>query len=50
MYEKVWEGAASGLDGTEWDLTLEFDESTGLFQVSVSVDGEPLTAMSAPTR
>lgn len=42
MYEKVWEGAAPGLDGTEWDLTLEFDESTGLFQVSGSVDGEPL--------
>ncbi|WP_195233463.1 hypothetical protein [Collinsella aerofaciens] len=42
MYEKVWEGAAPGLDGTEWDLTFEFDESTGLFQVSGSVDGEPL--------
>lgn len=42
MYEKVWEGAAPGLNGTEWDLTLEFDESTGLFQVSGSVDGEPL--------
>ena len=42
MYEKVWEGAAPGLDGTEWDLTLEFDESTGMFQVSGSVDGEPL--------
>lgn len=42
MYEKVWEGAAPGLDGTEWDRTLEFDESTGLFQVSGSVDGEPL--------
>lgn len=42
MYEKVWEDAAPGLDGTEWDLTLEFDESTGLFQVSGSVDGEPL--------
>lgn len=42
MYEKVWEGAAPGPDGTEWDLTLEFDESTGLFQVSGSVDGVPL--------
>ena len=42
MYEKVWAGAAPGLDGTEWDLTLEFDESTGMFQVSGSVDGEPL--------
>lgn len=41
MYEKVWEGAAPGLDGTEWDLTLDFDQDTGLFQVGGAMDGEP---------
>lgn len=40
MYEKVWEGAAPGLDGTEWDLTLEFDESTGLFRCTGALNGE----------
>lgn len=40
MYEKVWEGAAPGLDGTERDLTLEFDESTGLFRCTGALNGE----------
>ena len=40
MYERVWEGAAPGLDGTEWDLTLDFNEDTGLFRVCGALDGE----------
>lgn len=40
MYEKVWEGAAPGLDGTEWDLALDFDQETGLFRCSGALNGE----------
>lgn len=40
MYERVWEGAAPGPDGTEWDLTLDFNEDTGLFRVCGALDGE----------
>ena len=39
MYEKVWEGTAPGLDGTEWDLSLDFNQETGLFRCSGSVGG-----------
>ena len=41
MYERVWEGTEWGLDGAEWDLTLDFDQDTGLFQVGGAMDGEP---------
>lgn len=41
MYERVWEGTERGLDGAEWDLTLDFDQDTGLFQVGGAMDGEP---------
>lgn len=40
MYERVWEGTERGLDGTEWKLTLDFDQDTGLFQVGGAMDGE----------
>lgn len=40
MYERVWEGTERGLDGTEWNLTLDFDQDTGLFQVGGAMDGE----------
>ena len=40
MYERVWEGAAPGPDGIEWDLTLDFDQDTGLFRVCGALDGE----------
>ena len=40
MYERVWEGTERGLDGTEWNLTLDFDMDTGLFQVGGAMDGE----------
>lgn len=40
MYERVWEGAAPGPNGSEWDLTLDFNEDTGLFRVCGALDGE----------
>lgn len=39
MYERVWEGTAPGLDGAEWDLSLDFNQETGLFRCSGSVGG-----------
>ena len=50
MYERIWEGAAPGPDGTEWDLTLDFNEDTGLFRVCGALDGEAPGSTSAPTR
>lgn len=38
MYERVWEGTERGLDGAEWDLTLDFDQDTGLFQVGGALE------------
>lgn len=40
MYERFWEGTERGLDGAEWDLTLDFDQDTGLFQVGGALNGE----------
>ena len=42
MYERVWEGKAPGLDGAEWDLSLDFNQETGLFRCSGALNGKTI--------
>lgn len=39
MYERVWSGAKYGYDETQWELALDFDQESGLFRCSGSVNG-----------
>lgn len=42
MYERAWEGKAPGLDGAEWDLSLDFNQETGLFRCSGALNGKTI--------
>ena len=42
MYERVWEGKAPGLDRAEWDLSLDFNQETGLFRCSGALNGKTI--------
>ena len=42
MYERVWSGTKYGYDEIQWELTLDFDQESGLFRCSGSVNGETI--------
>lgn len=42
MYERVWSGAKYGYDETQWELALDFDQESGLFRCSGSLNGETI--------
>lgn len=42
MYERVWSGAKYGYDETKWELALDFDQESGLFRCSGSLNGETI--------
>lgn len=42
MYERVWSGAKYGYDETQWELVLDFDQESGLFRCSGSLNGETI--------
>ena len=42
MFERVWSGAKCGYDETQWELALDFDQESGLFRCSGSVNGEAI--------
>lgn len=44
MYERVWSGELHYPDEAKWDLALDFDQETGLFRCSGSLNGGAIEA------
>lgn len=44
MYERVWSGELNYPDEAKWDLALDFDQETGLFRCSGSLNGGAIEA------